>query len=76
LRARQWDKARQAFEEALKQRPKSGHALYGIAQSYALADDPPKAADAYREFLTSWGNADPDLPQIRQAKNWLASHAQ
>jgi hypothetical protein len=32
--------------------------------------------EAYREFLTAWGNADPDLPQIRQAKSWLAGHAQ
>jgi len=76
LRARQWDKARKAFEEALKQRPRSGHALYGIAQSYELAGDSPKAVEAYREFLTAWGNADPDLPQIRQAKSWLAGHAQ
>jgi Flp pilus assembly protein TadD len=75
LRARQWDKARTAFEEALKQRPKSGHALYGIAQSCALAGDSPKAVDAYRDFLTAWANADPDLPQIRQTKMWLASHA-
>jgi len=76
LRRRQWDKAREAFEQALKQRPKSGHALYGIAQSYALAGDSPKAAEAYREFLSVWGNADPDLPQIQPAKSWLTGHAQ
>jgi tetratricopeptide (TPR) repeat protein len=76
LRAHQWEKARDAFEQALKQRPKSGHALYGVAQSYALAGDAQKAAQAYQDFLASWKNADPDLPQIKQAKTWLAAHIQ
>lgn len=75
LRTHQWDKAREAFGEALKQRPKSGHALYGIALSYALADDAPKAVKAYQDFLASWQNADIDLPQIKRAKSWLAAHA-
>ena len=76
LKTHQWDKARDAFEQALKQRPKSGHALYGIARSYALAGDAPKAVQAYQEFLASWQNADPDLPQVKQAKSWLAAHTQ
>jgi tetratricopeptide (TPR) repeat protein len=75
LRTRQWEKAREAFEQALKQRPKSGHALYGVARSYALADDAPMAAKAYQDFLASWQNADMHLPQIKQAKSWLAAHA-
>jgi tetratricopeptide (TPR) repeat protein len=74
LATHQWDKAREAFEQALKQRPKSGYALYGIARSYALGGDVPKAAQAYQNFLASWENADADLPQIKQAKSWLASN--
>jgi tetratricopeptide (TPR) repeat protein len=74
LRTHQWDKARKAFEQALKQRPKSGHALYGLARSYSMAGDAPKAAQAYQDFLASWQHADPDLPQINQAKSWLAEH--
>lgn len=76
LRLRQWDKARDAFNEALRQRPKSGHALYGIAQSYALSGDAPDATAAYRDFLAAWPHADSDLPQIKQANAWLASHPQ
>jgi tetratricopeptide (TPR) repeat protein len=76
LNAHQWEKARDAFAEALKQRPKSGHALYGIARSYAIAADEPKAAQAYKDFLASWEHGDQDLPQIKQAKSWLAGHAQ
>jgi len=74
LRTHQWDKAREAFEQALKQRPKSGQALYGLSQSYAMAGNAPKAGRAYRDFLASWQYADADLPQIKQAKSWLAEH--
>jgi tetratricopeptide (TPR) repeat protein len=76
LRTHQWEKAREAFEQALKQRPRSGHALYGIARSYALANDVPKTVKAYQDFLASWQNADTDLPQVKQARSWLAAHAQ
>lgn len=75
LKLKQWDKARDAFNEALRQRPKSGHALYGIAQSYALSGDASQATSAYRDFLAAWPHADADLPQVKQANAWLASHA-
>jgi len=74
LKAKQWDKARDAFNAALRQRPKSGHALYGIAQSYALAGDTSNATAAYHDFLAAWPHADADLPQVKQANAWLASH--
>jgi tetratricopeptide (TPR) repeat protein len=74
LRTHQWEKARDAFEQALKQRPKSGWALYGVARTYAGAGDSAKAAQSYNEFLASWKNADANLPQITQAKAWLAEH--
>jgi len=75
LKTHQWEKARDAFAQALQQRPKSGHALYGLARAYALGGDVPKAVQAYHDFLASWEHADPDLPQIKQAKSWLAAHA-
>ncbi len=74
LESKQWEKARDAFNEALKERPKSGHALYGVAQSYAMAGDVPQGTAAYRDFLSAWRHADSDLPQIKQANAWLASH--
>lgn len=72
IRAAQYDKAREAFHDELKLRPNSGHALYGIAQSYEAAGDKPAAVKAYREFLTAWQSADPDLPMVKHAKT--ASH--
>lgn len=74
LKSRQWNKARDSFNEELRQRPKSGHALYGIAQSYALAGDVANATVAYGNFLKAWPHADSDLPQVKQANIWLAAH--
>ena len=75
LRAKQWDKAREAFTASLKDRPKNGHALFGLAQSYALAGDIAEATRAHREFLAAWNHADSTLPQVRTAQQWLAKHA-
>ena len=74
LKSKQWDKARDAFVEALRQRPNSGHALYGIAESYALAGDVRNTTSAYRQFLFFWAHADADLPQVKQAQAWLRAH--
>jgi tetratricopeptide (TPR) repeat protein len=67
LRAKKFDKAREAFEKELKERPKSGHALYGIAVSYEESGDGEAAKKAYSDFLASWRNADSDLPMMQHA---------
>jgi len=69
IRAGKWEQARKAFQDELLTRPASGHALYGIAQSYELAGDKVRAAKAYDEFLNGWNNADPDLPMVEHAKS-------
>jgi serine/threonine protein kinase/tetratricopeptide (TPR) repeat protein len=40
----------------------------GLARGSMLAGDPAKAGKAYKEFLTLWKNADPDIPILKQAK--------
>lgn len=74
LRAKQWEKAREAFKASLLDRPNNGHALFGLAQSYALAGEVSEATRAHREFLAAWNHADPSLPQVKTAKQWLAVH--
>lgn len=71
LRANKPAEARTAFEAALKARPKSGHALHGLARVYAMEGKHTEARQAYTEFLQSWQMADADLPQVVQAKTWL-----
>ncbi len=76
LRAHEWQKARDAFNQELHERPETAFALYGIARSYALAGEVKEANDAYKRFLEGWAQADGELPQVQQARAWLTSHGQ
>ena len=40
----------------------------GLARSYALSGDASKARNQYKEFLTLWKDADPDLPVLQKAR--------
>ena len=39
-----------------------------MARAYALQGDTTKALAAYKDFLTLWKDADPDIPILKQAK--------
>src|ERR1700728_152375 len=43
-------------------------ARLGLARSYTLQGDIPKARATYSDFLSLWKNADPDVPLLKQAK--------
>jgi hypothetical protein len=72
LRAKRYDEAKQAYEAALKQRPESGFALYGVAQADAGAKRTVEATRDYAHLLHAWANADADLPQLQAARAWMA----
>jgi Tfp pilus assembly protein PilF len=44
-----------------------------LARALELAGDKTKARSAYQDFLTSWKDADPDIPILKQAKTESAS---
>ncbi|HWF48265.1 MAG TPA: tetratricopeptide repeat protein, partial [Bryobacteraceae bacterium] len=69
-----WADARAAYQQALRDRPRSGFALYGIAICTEKSGDLPAAAKQYAAFLTAWKNADPDLPQLMHAQTCVARH--
>ncbi len=71
LRAGQFEKGRAAFQDELHLRPKSGHALYGIALSYEKAGQRADAVRAYGEFLAAWKGADVELEMVRHARGWV-----
>lgn len=68
IRAGRYPAAREAFRKELKERPRSGFALYGIALAWDSEGNNVESAKAYRNFLDAWRNADRDLPQIRAAE--------
>ena len=39
-----------------------------LGRAYALSGDAAKAKSAYKDFLTLWKDADPDIPILKQAK--------
>ena len=44
-------------------------ARLNLARAYAMQGDVAEAKAAYREFLTIWKDADPDVPVLKQAKH-------
>jgi len=66
--------AKAAYEQALLERPHSGFPLYGIALCSERQGDSQAAAKEYSDFLAAWKNADPGLPQISHAREYLDEH--
>jgi tetratricopeptide (TPR) repeat protein len=66
--------AKSAYEKALAERPNSGFALYGIAQLTEKSGDASATAVAYRQFLSAWKAADPGLPEMQHAQQWVDEH--
>ena len=48
--------------------PLGALAHLGLARAYALSGDTAKAKIAYKDFLTLWKDADPDIPVLKDAK--------
>lgn len=74
LQARDWADARAGYEEALKERPHSGFALFGLALVSEKSGKTKVAATEYQEFLAAWKNADPALFQMKHARTYLAAN--
>lgn len=69
---RNWSAATSAYERALLERPHSGFAIYGLALCAEKSGNSTAALKQYREFVTVWKDADPDLPQLRHARKVIA----
>ncbi len=69
-----YDRAEAALKQELIDHPKSGFALFGLAQVSEATSDPAKTRVAYQEFLNAWKAADVNLPQMVHAQEWLEQH--
>ena len=74
MAASDWTAAKAAYKQALVDRPRSGFPLYGIALASEQSGDTKAAATEYTDFLSAWKFADPNLPQLTHARDYLASH--
>ncbi len=55
------------FEKALARTPNRSRSVLGLARAAAKAGDGVKSRAAYKQFLTNWKNADPGLPEMKEA---------
>jgi tetratricopeptide (TPR) repeat protein len=75
MNAGKWAEAKTASKAALVERPNSGFALYGVAQATEKSGDAGATTVAYKQFLSAWKTADPGLPQVGHAQQWLSQHS-
>jgi eukaryotic-like serine/threonine-protein kinase len=74
LMARQGNEATAEFQSMIDHHgislnfPLGALASLGLARAYTLQSDNGKAQGAYRDFLTLWKDADPDIPILKEAK--------
>lgn len=66
--------AERAWKKALEDRPNSGFPLYGLAELAERSGNTSQATTAYSKFVYAWKSADPELPQMQHAHQWLAAH--
>jgi tetratricopeptide (TPR) repeat protein len=74
MTAGKWADAEAAFQKALVDRPNSGFALYGLAQVKEKKGDAGATTVSYRQFLSAWKTADPGLPEMQHAQQWVKQH--
>jgi tetratricopeptide (TPR) repeat protein len=71
LRARDPQGATAQFKIALERHPNRALSLLGCARAEAAAGEKTAARDTYAKLLAIWQNADPDLPELHEARNYV-----
>jgi Tfp pilus assembly protein PilF len=60
--------ARAEFERSLAHAPERALSLLGLARAASKAGDRAAAEDTYRRLAAVWHRADPDLPELAEAR--------
>jgi Tfp pilus assembly protein PilF len=71
LRAGQPKEAAEKFQTALLRQPNRARSLIGLARASAQSGDRATAVATYTKFLDQWKQADADLPELREARDYL-----
>jgi len=64
------------FERALRRTPNRPKVIFGLARAAEALGDQDSAEKRYREFLTIWRTADPELPELAKARAFLRQRHQ
>ena len=71
LRAGKPKDAVEKFQVALKRQPNRARSLLGLARAAAQTGDTATARATYTKFLEQWNQADANLPELREARDYL-----
>ena len=59
------------FDKTLRRTPNRSRAVLGLARARAKAGEAAGSRQAYEQFLQNWRNADPGLPELKEARTAL-----
>jgi tetratricopeptide (TPR) repeat protein len=71
LRAGKPEAAAEQFKTALLRQPNRARSLLGAARAAAQSGDRSGATAAYSKLLDQWQQADKELPELREARDYL-----
>ena len=71
LRAGQPKEAAEKFQMALLRQPNRARSLLGLARAAAQSGDTETARATYAKFLDQWKDADANLPELREARDYV-----
>jgi len=72
LKADKPEKAIHQFKTSLLRRPNRFRSLLGIARSSKMLGNKNDASERFSKFLSIWQLADPSLPEIKEAKDYIS----
>jgi hypothetical protein len=74
LRAGNAAEAREQFRLSLLRQPNRARSLLGLARAAAKAGDEKGATATYAKLLEQWKQPDSDLPELREAREFVEKH--
>ena len=72
LRAGKHERAAEQFRTALLRQPNRARSLLGLARVHAKSGNNAEAVNIYGKLLEQWKDADADLPELKEAREFLA----
>ena len=72
LRAGNHERAAEQFRTALLRQPNRARSLLGLARVHAKSGNNAEAANVSAKLLEQWKDADADLPELKEARQFLA----
>jgi len=75
FRAGHHERAADQFRTALLRQPNRARSLLGLARVHAKTGNNAEAASVYGKLLEQWKDADADLPELKETKEFLARNS-